>query len=98
MTVVNCKEFVGNEDKYFDMALDEQVIIQKGDNMFFLIYKNMDDMNIYHDASVYEEILAPDDDFRSAVSMDEFRKRARVMVENVYNRYYNESNCTVASS
>ena len=98
MTVVSSKEFVGNEDKYFDMALDEQVIIQKGDNMFFLIYKNMDDMNIYHDASVYEEILEPDDDFRSAISMDEFRKKARVMVENVHNRYYHESNHFAASS
>jgi hypothetical protein len=34
MTVVSSKEFVSNEDKYFDMALDEQVIVQKGSNMF----------------------------------------------------------------
>jgi hypothetical protein len=34
MTVVSSKEFVSNEDKYFDMALDEQVIVRKGNNMF----------------------------------------------------------------
>jgi hypothetical protein len=92
MTVVSSKEFASHQDKYFDMAMDEQVIIQKGDNMFLLIYKNMDEMNTYHDASVYEEILEPDEDFYSAITMDEFRKRARVMVENVHNRYFNESN------
>ena len=32
MTVVSTKEFNTNQDKYFDMALDEQVFIQKGDN------------------------------------------------------------------
>jgi hypothetical protein len=79
MTVVSSKEFTTNQDKYFDMALDEQVYIEKGNNMFLLIYKNVDmdvndaadDMNIYHDASVYEEVLEPDDDFRSAVSAKE---------------------------
>ena len=34
MTVVSSEEFLSNEDKYFDMALDEQVCIQRGDNMF----------------------------------------------------------------
>ena len=92
MTVVSSKEFVTNQEKYFDMALNEQVYIQKGNKMFLLTYKNIDDMNIYHEAGVYEEILEPDDDFRRAISMDEFRKRAQVMVENVHNRYFNESN------
>ena len=98
MTVVSSKEFVVNEDKYFDLALDEQVIIRRGDNVFLLVNKNVNDMNVYHDASVYEEVLEPDDDFRSAITMDEFRERARIMVENVHNRYYNESNYIAASS
>ena len=72
MTVVSSKEFTANQEKYFDLALDEQVFIQKDGNVFLLVYKNVDDMNIYHDASVYEEILEPDDDFRSAITMDEF--------------------------
>ena len=34
------------------------------------------DMNTYHDASVYEEVLEPDEDFYSALSADEFKERA----------------------
>ena len=72
MTVVSTKEFNTNQEKYFALALKEQVFIQKGDNMFLLIYQNTDDKNIYHEASVYEEVLAPDDDLRRAITMDEF--------------------------
>ena len=75
MTVVSTKEFNTNQDKYFDMALDEQVFIQKGDNMFFLLYKNVDDMNLFHDTSVYEEILEPDDDLRRAITAEELLER-----------------------
>ena len=52
MTIVSSTEFVTNQEKYFDLALEEQVFIQKGDNMFLLTYKNVDDRNSYHDASV----------------------------------------------
>jgi len=83
MAVVSSKEFVSNEDKYFDMALNEQVYIQKGDNMFLLIYQNVDDMNIYHDASVYEEILEPDNNLRRAISAEEFRQRLIVVLDRV---------------
>jgi len=68
MTVISSTEFATNQEKYFDLALEEQVFIQKGDNVFLLIYKGMDDMNIYHDASVYEDVLEPDDDFRRAIT------------------------------
>ena len=33
MTVVSSKEFVTNEDKYFDLMLDDRLIIQRGDNL-----------------------------------------------------------------
>ena len=42
MTVVSSKEFVSNEDKYFDLAMNEQVFVQKGDNMFLLVYSSLD--------------------------------------------------------
>jgi hypothetical protein len=75
MTVVSRKEFNTNQDKYFDMALDEQVFIQKGDNMFFLLYKNINSMDMYHDTSVYEEILEPDDDLCRAITAEELLDR-----------------------
>ena len=83
MTVVSSKEFATNQDKYFDLALDEDVCIQRGDNLFHLIYKHEDDMN----NNDYEEFLEPDDDFRRAISMDEFINRALVMVEKVDKMY-----------
>ena len=85
MTVVSSKEFVGNDDKYFDIALTEQVCIQKGDNMFFLIYKNTDN----HDASVYEEVLEPDDDFRRAIAVDDFFDAVK---ENIRKKYASSNN------
>jgi len=36
MTVVSTKEFVTNQKKYFDLALNEQVIIKRGKNMFLV--------------------------------------------------------------
>ena len=90
MTVVSSKEFATNQEKYFEMAMNEQVFIQKDDNMFHLIYKNMDKMNTYHDASVYEEILEPDDDFYSAISGIEFKKKALDVVEKVHYMFSNK--------
>ena len=84
MTVVSSKEFFSNEDKYFEIALDEQVYIQKGNNVFLLINKNVDNMNIYHEASVYEEILEPDVDLYRAISADEFKKRCLHVVDKIF--------------
>ena len=40
MTVVSSKEFVKDEDKYLDMAMNGQVFIQRGDCMFHIICSN----------------------------------------------------------
>jgi hypothetical protein len=87
MTVVSSKEFASHQDKYFEMAMNEQVCIQKDNNMFHLIYKNTDEMHTYHDASVYDEVLEPDEDFYRAISMDEFIEKALVMVDRVDKMY-----------
>ena len=36
MTIVNSKEFVANDDKYFDMAMTEQVLVKR-DNILFIV-------------------------------------------------------------
>ena len=38
MTVVSSKEFVINQKKYFDMAVNEQICIKRGKNMFQLVH------------------------------------------------------------
>ena len=37
MTVVNSKEFVSNEKRYFDLAVDEELFIKRGKNVFHLV-------------------------------------------------------------
>ena len=90
MTVISSKEFVSHHDKYFEMAMGEQVCIQQDDNMFLLVYQDKNDLNVYDEASVYEEILEPDEDFYSAISGEEFKKRALEMVEKVHYQYFNQ--------
>jgi hypothetical protein len=41
MTVVSSKEFVSNQKRYFDLALNEQVFIKRGKNMFHIAYNPM---------------------------------------------------------
>jgi hypothetical protein len=75
MTVVSSKEFSANQDKYFDIALDEQVYIQKGNSVYLLVYKDVDNMNIYSESNNYTEILEPDDDLRRAITGEELLER-----------------------
>jgi hypothetical protein len=37
MTVVTSKEFATHQDKYFDLAQDNEVCILRGANMFYLV-------------------------------------------------------------
>ena len=83
MTVVSSKEFVVNEDKYFEMAINEQVFVQR-DNMMFVVTRVNEKRE--------KKRLQPDDDLRRAISMDEFKERARTVVEAAYKRYTNERN------
>ena len=82
MTVVSSKEFVINEDKYFDLAMDEQVFVKKGENMFILTLSNK------HNSE--DIIFQPDDDFYRSISADEFRKRLVVVLEKVDKQYANK--------
>jgi len=81
MTVVSSKEFATNQKKYYDLAVNEDIIIKRGKNVFHLIYAPVEE---------YPEqpILEPDDDFYRAISGDEFKKRALEIVEKVHNMYY----------
>jgi len=63
MTIVSSKEFIANEEKYFNMALNNELIIQKGDNMF--IVQN------YIPNGEPDMIFEPDEDFYRSISADE---------------------------
>jgi hypothetical protein len=43
MTVVSSKDFAINQEKFFDLALDEQIVVKRGDNMFHITCSNNDE-------------------------------------------------------
>ena len=58
MTVVSSKEFSTNQEKYFEMALNERIFIKKGNHLFFVT-----NANEYYDEEL-EEIM----EYRNAKS------------------------------
>ena len=69
MTLVSPKEFNTYQDKYLDLAINEDVCIKRGDSMYRLMYCPLEIQ--YPEQS----ILEPDDDLRSAIPMTEVRDR-----------------------
>ena len=82
MTVVSSKEFAASPAKYYHRALDEQVTIKRGRNMFRLMYAPPE---------TYPEqpVLEPDEELRRAITIDELFDRVK---ENIRKKYpINES-------
>ena len=73
MTVVSSKEFVSNEEKYFNLAKNEQVFVQR-DNIMFILTR----------AKVEKKYKEPDDDFRRAITMD---KLLEGVLEDIHHFY-----------
>jgi len=68
MTIVSSKEFIDQQEKYFDMALEDHVIIQRGDNMFLIQnFVPNDEPDV---------VFEPDDDFYRSITIDELRESA----------------------
>ena len=75
MTVVSTKEFNTNQDKYFDLALDEDIFVKRGDLTYLISVAE----NGY--PSEYDEVLEPDDDFRRAITGEELLERIYVDID-----------------
>jgi len=69
MTLISSKEFATKPAKYYNLAINEQVAIRRGKNMFHLICTNG------HHSSEYDEVLEPDEDLNNAITMDELLER-----------------------
>jgi len=87
MTVVTTKEFNANQEKYFDLALNEEIFVKR-DNVMFIVTRASDKKKKY---------LKPDDDFRRAISMDELRRRVKEDIHQWY-KERNESNSITRST
>ncbi|MCL2651653.1 MAG: hypothetical protein FWD60_11610 [Candidatus Azobacteroides sp.] len=76
MTVVSSTEFAANQNKYFDMAMKEQVFVQKDDNMFLFTRTNKDEEP--------DMIFEPDEDFYQSISMEEVRGKLHKVIDKLY--------------
>ena len=78
MTTISSKEFAAHQDRYFDMAINDDVRIRRKRNVFRLVYEPL---------AEEQAVLEPDDDLRRAITMDEFKERVLVMVDRLDKKY-----------
>jgi hypothetical protein len=77
MTVVSSKEFLSNQKRYFDLAVNEKLSIKRGKNVFHLTCTNVD-------AKEEQAYLEPDDDLRRAITMDELLERTCGVIDKFF--------------
>jgi len=75
MTTISSKEFATHQDRYFDMAINDDVRIKRRRNMFRLVYEPIVEQ---------QAVLEPDDDLRSAITGDELMERMRVSIHKFF--------------
>ena len=80
MTVISSKEFVANQDIYFNLAVKEDICIDNGRNRFRLIYSPVEESK----KRVHYEL---DADFYRSISMDELLEG---VLEDVHQFYENK--------
>jgi len=83
MTVVSSKEFIANQKKYFDLAVNEEVFIKRGKNAFRLLYTAVNEPED-EDEIVYHE---PDEDFYRSISAEEFLKGVLEDIDEIDKKY-----------
>ena len=78
MTVVSTKEFNTNQEKYFDMAINGNVCIKRGEGLFYLSFTPVKEQ--------YPEqpILEPDERLRNAITIDEMLVRVNEGIHNYF--------------
>ena len=78
MIVVSSKDFATNQNKYFDMAMNERVFVQRGNSMFHLACSNED--TLVNERVYYE----PDEDFYKSITKDELLKGIHEDIDNFF--------------
>ena len=81
MQVVSTKDFATDINRYFDLARREQLLVNDGNYTFRIA------LEIPQQQVKQKKFLQPDADFHSAISMDEFKKRARLMLKDLDEKY-----------
>jgi len=80
MTVISSKEFAVNQEKYFDMAMDEEVCVKRGENLFYLMHRFAEEANRER---VYYE---PDEDFYRSITIEELRQSVHEHIHKLFSK------------
>ena len=75
MTTISSKEFATHQDRYFDMAINNDIRIKRRRNVYRLVYEPI---------AEEQPVLEPDDDLRSAITGDELMERMRVSIHKFF--------------
>ena len=78
MTLVSSKEFIADEAKNFDLALNGGVCIQQGDFMHHLVSAP------FEKQYPPQPFLEPDDDLRRAITGEELKRRMRTSISKFF--------------
>jgi hypothetical protein len=74
MTLVDSKEFVSDEKKYFDIAMTEQVFVQR-DNIRFIISREDEKK---------KKRLKPDKELQRAITGDELLEKVYISIDKFF--------------
>jgi len=78
MTVVSTKEFISDQERYLDLAENEDVFITRGNSMFHLLYKPAKKQY------PVQPILKPDHNLSRAITAEELLDRIHVDIRNKF--------------
>jgi hypothetical protein len=81
MQVISSAEFATHQQKYFNMARRQDVLVENKNRRYRITAEPMEEE---------QEILHPDDDLRSAISAEEFKKQALDIVDKVHYKFYGD--------
>ena len=90
MTVVSSKEFASNQSKYYNLAVNDDIFIKRGKNMFRLMCTSEDSTPLKK--RVYYE---PDEDFYRSITIDELKEKSHEFIHKLFAN--NESNSATGS-
>ena len=79
MTVGSSMKVAIEQGKYYNMAVNEDVVIENDKNMFHLICRPVERSIIPE-----QPVLEPDDDLRSAITMDELLVKVKGHIHKLY--------------
>ena len=78
MILVNSADFAIHQEKYFNLARNEQVFVKQGEDTFIVT------------KAPEKKLLQPDADFYRALSAEEFREKLVLVLDKVDKKYANK--------